>query len=107
MYTRNYFNEPSPLPQSYDGVALREAHEEKEPQGEETPVFKEVHKGPPKKNSESFLEGLFGNLHIGLPSLDKIGYEEILIIAVAAFLFFSEGGDRESAILLLLLLLIN
>ena len=39
--------------------------------------------------------------------LQKIGTEEILIIATAAFLFFSKDGDKECAILLLLLLLLS
>ena len=48
--------------------------------------------------------GLLGGLNLKMP---KIGTEEILILATAAFLFFSKDGDKESAIILLLLLLIN
>ncbi len=107
MYTRNYYNEPVALPSDYDGIALRENQNEPEPLQEDVPAHKEIHQRDSKKSSGGFLEGLFGNLHIGLPSLDKLGYEEILIIAVAAFLFFSEGGDKECAVLLILLLLIN
>ena len=107
MYTRNYFSDAGALPTSYDGIALRENQEEPKPVPEDTPVYSEAHHRDDRGGSRGFLEGLFGNLHIGLPSLDKFGYEEILIIAVAAFLFFSEGGDKECAILLILLLLIN
>ena len=39
-------------------------------------------------------------------SLPKIGKEEILIIAMAAFLLFSKDGDKECAIMLILLLLV-
>ncbi len=107
MYTRNYFSDPSAMPSGYDGIALRENGDEPKEQESDVPVFKDIHKAPDKKNSGSFLEGILGNLHIGLPSLERFGYEEILIIAVAAFLFFSDSGDRECAILLILLLLIN
>ena len=37
----------------------------------------------------------------------KLGSEEILIIAVAAFLFFSKSGDKECALFLLLLLFVG
>ena len=40
-------------------------------------------------------------------SLQKIGTEEILIIATAAFLFFAKEGDKECAIMLLLLLFLG
>lgn len=107
MYTRNYFNEPGALPSDYNGIALRENQNDPAEIAEDVPAHKEIHHDNGKKGSGGFLDGLFGNLHIGLPSLDKLGYEEILIIAVAAFLFFSDGGDKECAVLLILLLLIN
>ena len=58
----------------------------------------------------SALGGFLGSL--GLPFLDRIsmpriGSEEILIIAAAAFLFLSKNGDRECAVMLLLLLFIR
>lgn len=46
----------------------------------------------------------FKNFNFGL---SKIGTEEILIIATAAFLLFSKEGDKECAIILLLLLFVN
>jgi hypothetical protein len=59
------------------------------------------------KEGTGFLQNILGNINIRMPSLDKIGFEEILIIAIAAFLFFSADGDRECALILLALLLIN
>lgn len=47
---------------------------------------------------------LFGIEGLRMP---KIGSEELLILATAAFLLFSKEGDKECAIILLLLLFIN
>ena len=108
MYTRNYFDgSEGGMPRGYDGVALRP-----EPTAvpEETEVAlypKDMPQKAEKVGYGGILQGLLGSLHIGLPSLDKIGYEEILIIAVAAFLFFSGDGDKECALIMLALLLIN
>ncbi len=50
----------------------------------------------------------FGNIFKNTKfSLQKIGTEEILILAAAAFLFFSRDGDKECALMLLLLLFIT
>lgn len=101
MYTRNYYDGgEGAVPRGYDGVALRD-----EPTSE--PVFCEEKIPEKPKENTGFLEGLLASLNIKLPSLEKIGYEEILIIAIAAFLFFSADGDRECALILLALLLIN
>ena len=54
---------------------------------------------------KGLLSGGFSNM-LGLDKF-KLGSEEILIIAVAAFLFFTKGADKECAIILLLLLLVN
>lgn len=40
-------------------------------------------------------------------NLQKIGKEELLILATAAFLLFSKEGDKECAIMLILLLFLN
>ena len=116
MYSRSFYpdtNARLTIPDNYDGTALIEA----------PPVIEEktaeVSVGIPDtdKNEAStavslgkipFLSSLFGGskLDFGL-KLPKIGTEEILIIATAAFLFFSKDGDRECAIMLALLLLIN
>ena len=40
-------------------------------------------------------------------SFQKIGTEEIILIAAAAFLFFTKNGDKECAIMLILLLFLS
>ena len=104
MYTRNYFPDeqatPS-VPDNYDGTAFSEAVAQ-EPTAEE--------KSEQASASVPLLGGLFGKG--SLPFLDgikmpKIGTEELLILAVAAFLFFSKNGDRECALILLFLIFVN
>ncbi len=123
MYSRSYYPDGSVKvtpPENYDGTAFTEKalppssdaaevsfaenYEEKQPKSrDEESVLTSLGKTP-------FLSGIFGEggllggLNLKMP---KIGTEEILIIATAAFLFFSKDGDKESAIILLLLLLIN
>ena len=102
------------VPDGYSGTALppklhkRDSDQESfEPQ--------EVNTQPPEKEDEECAEaGLFGKLSLGnlgslLPKgfgIKKLGGEEILILAVAAFLIFSDG-DIECAIMLILLLFIS
>jgi hypothetical protein len=101
MYTRNYFDGgEGAVPRAYDGIARRD-----EPCAE--PSCCQEHLPEKQKEGTGFLQNILGNLNIRMPSLDKIGFEEILIIAIAAFLFFSADGDRECALILLALLLIN
>ena len=101
MYTRNYFDGgDGTVPRAYDGIALRD-----EPCAEPGCCQENLPEKP--KEGAGFLQNILGNLNIRLPSLDKIGFEEILIIAIAAFLFFSADGDKECALILLALLLIN
>ena len=116
MYSRSFYpdtNERLTIPDNYDGTALIEAP----PVIEEKTAEASVSIPDIDKSEESttvslgkipFLSGIFGNskLNLGI-RLPKIGTEEILIIATAAFLFFSKDGDRECAIMLALLLLIN
>lgn len=59
---------------------------------EKTPLFSSVF-------SKIFKSDTFG--------LQKIGTEELLIIATAAFLLFSKEGDKECAIMLILLLFLK
>lgn len=107
MYTRNYFDGGEVgMPRGYDGIALRGEVSEPEETAPLAIVNSEARPAD-EKTGGGILSGLLGNLHIGLPSLDKIGYEEILILGIAAFLFFSADGDRECALILLALLLIN
>ena len=117
MYTRNYFEGgEGGMPRGYDGVALRSEPmtdaEDIAPREVIHEEAKEVSAKPgggifSRRSGGGIFGGIFDSLHLSLPSLDKIGYEEILIIGIAAFLFFSADGDRECALLLLALLLIN
>ena len=131
MYTRSFYPEisESKIPKNYDGNAFRDTENSENrdtddtfhDKAEQVSIFecaKEESKKEPRL-SEGILSAigrtpLFSNL-IGkdgiLPlrniSIPKIGTEEILILAAAAYLFFSGDGDKECAIMLLLLLLIN
>lgn len=74
---------------------------------------------PAGSESAGFLSGLrtsplFGKIFsggslFGIEGLrmPKIGSEELLILATAAFLLFSRDGDKECALILLFLLFIN
>lgn len=124
MYTRSYTEEKNGIliPESYGGTAFSE-----KPRHEEQPA-NEHGKNPWEENAEysdeeeakeesvetssplskikapAFLSNI---LNFNNFSLQKIGKEEILILAAAAFLFFSKEGDRELAIMLLLLLFLG
>ena len=124
MYTRTYTEERSGIiiPDSYGGTALIENIQNEKVNGEdrgknpwedakkETNIANESEEtaeafSPLSKiKVPSFLSNILG---FGNFSLQKIGKEEILIIAAAAFLFFSKEGDRELAIILLLLLFLG
>ena len=116
MYSRSFYpesNERLSIPENYDGTALIEsvAHNVEESAEVSTDIDKSTEaniNSTANFGKIPFLSGLFGNsgLNFGL-KMPKIGVEEILIIATAAFLFFSKDGDRECAIMLALLLLIN
>lgn len=126
MYSRNYYPEAQDkltLPENYDGTAFLNSPPIQQEEQNAEPAFAEAqeaslfHKDDGRKEG-GFLGGekptllsglfgkggLFGNIGLTMP---RIGTEEILIIATAAFLFFSKSGDRESALILLLLLFIN
>ncbi len=128
MYTRPYTDESGiMIPESYNGTALRESTDIPTEEHENTaPVGAEPQKGKnpwedecektskctddndspsffSKLNLGGFFNGIFKN---GKFSLQKIGTEEILLLAAAAFLFFSKDGDKECAVMLLILLFI-
>lgn len=108
MYTRSYLNDSSAMPPSYDGVAMREPTPAPPPPPPPEPPRPDGRTMPPHERGRGgFWDDIFRSLHIGLPSPRNFGYEEILIIAIAALMFFSDGGDKECAVMLLLLLLIN
>ena len=121
MYTRTYNDDRGGIiiPDSYGGTALYEGtqSEEKEEVKGKNPWEEEAAEvtsaAPEAEESASafaflsklkisnFLPNIFKNSNLGL---QKIGKEEVLILATAAFLFFSKEGDKECALMLLLLL---
>lgn len=125
MYSRSYYPEAQDrlnLPDNYDGTAFMERQTDSEPEAQEVSfnekneVYNDAIAAPVGgRTSQGFggipiLSGLFdkggllGSLGLSMP---RLGTEEILILATAAFLFFSKNGDRECALLLLLLIFIN
>lgn len=124
MYTRSYAEEKSGIliPESYGGIAFSESNISARQVGEErhTSTQQESDITDQKNEREASTEEAFNPItKIKTPSflsnifsfnnfsLQKIGKEEILILAAAAFLFFSKEGDRELAIMLLLLLFLG
>lgn len=106
MYAASYSDEHAsvPLPSGYSGTMLAE-----EKSAEVGAVPSEPQKGA---EGGSLLSGLFprelGSLFNGSIFQDfKLGSEEILIIAAAAFLIFSGSHDLECLIILLILLFIK
>lgn len=124
MYTRAYTDDKRGIliPESYGGTALAEGvfgergdteDKGKNPWEEEaTTTSAEASEAKASEASAKaskwqfppFLANIFKNDTFGL---QKIGTEEILLIATAAFLFFSKEGDKECAIILLLLLFLG
>ncbi len=109
IYTRDYpERESTPevsIPEHYSGTVFKEhesptvecgVHSDTETTGGFLGTLPFLGKILPK--------GIFGNQ---TERSFKLGTEELLIIAVAAFLFFSKDGDRECALLLLALLFIT
>lgn len=118
MYSRSFYpdtpDRPT-LPENYDGTFLVDRNEpEIKPEEQKAETVQTSVTTPtgssPKGFGIPFLSDLFGEGgflgKLGLGSF-KIGTEEILILATAAFLFFSKNGDKECALILLLLLFIN
>ena len=118
MYARSYPEKSvSNVPEGYGGSAVRECEPEAESRyiNEENinPWERESEAEPvgaiPRQESRSgtsgfgLLSGLFQNGRINLKAL---GFEEILIIAAAAYMLMSRDGDRECGIMLLILLFI-
>ncbi len=101
MYTRSYpEDEIRVVPEGYAGNAFKDEIEEKEDKNEES------------VSAGSFLDKLLpsslGKLFSGNPLKSfRLGWEELLILGVAALLFFSRNGDKECALMLLLLVFIT
>ena len=117
MYTRSFNdNDTLMIPDGYGGSALSRP----EPQGEDQ-VAEGAESGYEEAEETSsspkglFNGGRFGSIFGGFSDIlsrwglriPKIGIEELIIIAVAAFLLFSPEGDRECSIMLLLLLFVG
>ena len=125
MYARAYNSDTHGIviPDSYGGTALYEPAEKTEAAEEESsevsmnPWEEEVHTESENAASEEPKSSIFSKLPFldFLPNifktdtfgLQKIGLEEILILATAAFLLFSREGDKECAILLIVLLFLK
>ncbi len=117
MYSRNYYEtDDSPkLPENYDGTTLRSSEKEEvksevKQNGEETVLTSA------QKDKTSFfssfpksiqIPAFLGKLGINSLSLPRLGTEEIILIAAAAYLFFSKEGDKECAVMLILLLFVS
>ena len=131
MYTRSYSDDGHGIiiPESYGGTLLREDERvisedpsgtqaqtdevTKNPWESEKKKEKQIHKEDESVGTFSplskipfanYLPNIFKNVNL---SLQKIGTEEILLIATAAFLFFTKNGDKECAVMLLLLLFLS
>lgn len=115
MYARSYYESEGgvSLPENYVGTAFSDTAEPKTPPSEEAPECERCSAECTETSSVGnggVLAGLFSGIRLpfrGVLGDIKLGSEEILIIATAAFLLFSKNGDAECAIMLLLLLLIN
>ena len=125
MYTRSYTEDVGEIliPEKYGGTSFvqgpsRDAPGELGDGGKNPWEKQDIHTSEDESKEESaptsasptksaiptFLSGIFKNGSFGL---QKIGKEEILILATAAFLLFSKEGDKECAIMLLLLLFLG
>lgn len=127
MYTRTYNENVGEIliPERYGGTSF--GHKERNQEREDADINdkgknpwenEEVHTEASEKSEETIeasaqpsklsFGGLFSNIfNNGIFSLQKIGKEELLIIATAAFLLFSKEGDKECAIMLILLLFLK
>lgn len=105
MYTRSYPEEDKiAIPEGYGGNAFREDIQEKEERREDgrddsVSVGSFLDKLLPSSLGNLFSGNLFKNF--------RLGWEELLILGVAALLFFSREGDKECALMLLLLIFIS
>ena len=112
MYTRTYPDRISDVPEGYKGTAMSETEmadtgyigaganpwENRETEQASVEASKSV------SGISGILGGLFQN---GKFSLQSVGFEELLIIAAAAYMLLSREGDRTCGIMLLVLLFIS
>ena len=113
MYSRSYPDERISIPEKYSGTALESieiapsAAEEIE---ENESYAEEVSSKVDEKLSFSFkdtLGALFSSEKVLKERFSGIGYEELMILSIAALLFFSKDPDIECAIMLLVLFFIK
>ena len=112
MYSRSYDSTDERevnVPLHYDGIAFGEGS----PSTEEENAKEEcqtVSASPTLKSAFAnipLLKGLLSQGAEGSVRMPRIGKEEIILIAAAAFLFFTDSGDKECAIMLLLLVFLT
>lgn len=126
MYTRTYNENVGEIiiPERYGGTSFGQKEENESEKLNASDKSKnpweneDIHTEVPQKSEETVeasanpsklpFSGLFTSVFKnGTLGLQKIGKEELLIIATAAFLFFSKEGDKECAIMLILLLFLK
>ena len=105
MYARPYKDaEIQALPPHYDGVAFTDAVQNEKECVESTTQKEDA----PQASADPLGISRFlgADIFRGI-KFPKIGTEELLLIAAAAFLFFSRDGDKECAILILMLIFLS
>ena len=125
MYTRSYSDSIGEIiiPEKYGGTSFiqstpaeekAEVREESHNpwEGQEIHTQRQEESRESEETSATPMRGGIGTVFSGvfkndLFTMPKIGREELLIIATAAFLLFSREGDKECAIMLLLLLFLG
>ena len=129
MYTRTYNDGIAEIiiPEKYGGTSLgqKPINDDADTKANDEKILKnpweseeDVHTLKAENDEESvetsvtdkspLFSGIFSKIFKNDTfGLQKIGTEELLIIATAAFLLFSKEGDKECAIMLILLLFLK
>jgi hypothetical protein len=113
MYTRAYPDRTSEIPDGYNGTAMSETERVDTgyiPTGANPWEGRHAvdESGADGSETAGAVSSIFGGLfQNGRFSLQSIGFEEILILAVAAYMLMSQDGDRICGIMLLVLLFIS
>ena len=115
MYTRSYYDDKVNVPENYDGTAFRESTaSENEEQTRQKNEYTETG-GSVKSRILPFgelfekfnLRSMLSDLKFSFSTKNhKWDFEDLLIVALAAYLLFSRNGDRECGIILIILLFI-
>ena len=114
MYSRSFYGESEATarpPENYSGTAFTEEKGEdvqKEKVDQASAVLSEKKGGIFSSLLSGFSPRIFeSGGALGSLKIPKIGTEELLILAAAAYLFFSKDGDKECAIILFLLIFVT